>query len=526
MSQVTRNLERARSAFDKPTLRLLNQTGAPYIIAVFSTLLPAEATRMPAELFHAKVDAALETLRAVSDGTSSPPDGTARELCRRWVKQSWLWRGNDEDKVEEYGLTSHAQEALEYVNRLAGTRAVFGESRIRTILDAAQYCATAATGDRHERIRRLQGRIEEDTRELNRLLDGGEIETATDDQLMDAYLNLAGLLSALPSDFLRVSEAFKDIHRKIVADLRSEQRSPGEVLDSYLDHADTLMGASLEGRAFRGAVELLRDDRLLTELRGDLDAILEHDFTEVLNRAEKDSLRQTVSGIRRGIETVLAERRRLSVSLSRNIRRYDLGRDRDLDATLQAISAELTTWTATASSRARIPLDVGVPRIDIGHLPMRAYDPTEHAPPVPLAQHTAPDSEDLRADARAQGGPNLPGLRAQVQVGLAAVSGGHSVTAAQIFNALGDADRRPVELLGLVHTLADLDAAAHAADGTTEQYVARRPDGSLRVFIGPALHLSATGSAAPGKRLAVPPAPPSPSTDQDQASTDPTPEQR
>ena len=38
------------------------------------------------------------------------------------------------------------------------------------------------------------------------------------------------------------------------------------------------MSESTEGRAFLGAVELLRDDRLLKDLRDDLNTILDHPF--------------------------------------------------------------------------------------------------------------------------------------------------------------------------------------------------------------------------------------------------------
>lgn len=130
MSTVVRDLQRARTAFEKPTLKLLNQPAAPFVLAVFASLLPAEQSRIGVELCHAKVDAALEVLRAHDP---SAPDAPARELCRRWVKSQWLWRADNEAGEEEYGLTSHAQEALAYVTRLSGQVAMLGEGRIRTI---------------------------------------------------------------------------------------------------------------------------------------------------------------------------------------------------------------------------------------------------------------------------------------------------------------------------------------------------------------------------------------------------------
>ena len=65
----------------------------------------------------------------------------------------------NEDHVEEYALTSHAQEAIEYVRRLSGDRSMFSQSRIRTILEAARRCANDANPDRNERVRRLDEQV-------------------------------------------------------------------------------------------------------------------------------------------------------------------------------------------------------------------------------------------------------------------------------------------------------------------------------------------------------------------------------
>jgi hypothetical protein len=490
VSTVVRDLERARTAYDKPTLRLLNQRDAPFILAVFSTLLPAEQTRMAAELFHVKVDTCLQLLRA--HDPAAPAD-TAPALCREWVRKQWLWRTSNEAGGEEYGLTSHAREALEYIGQLSGQRAVFGEGRIRTILEAAQRCATLANPDPTERIRRLEQQIADATAELERIRGGGEIEQATDDQILDAYLNLSQLLAALPADFARVSEAVKTIHRRVVADLRSEARSPGEVLDDYLQRADNLMTASLEGRAFKGAVELLRDERLLTELRGDLIAIGEHEFTQTLTAAEREALRQTVTGIRRGIDTVLAERRRLSSSLARHIRRYDVVRDLELDDVLQAIERELPTWMAATGPRAKLPLQLDVQRSDIGHLRERMYDPVDHAPPAPLAAHQVIQEQDLLTLAREQGGPDLPRLRERLH----ALTGTARTTAADLFNAFPLILRRPVEVVGLVHAIADTDLMHVESGSEQERYLTRRPDGTRRAFTGPALTLQPSDDPAP-----------------------------
>lgn len=481
MSTVVRDLQRARTAYGKPTLKLLNQRNAPFILAIFSTLLPAEQTRLPAEQFHIKVATCLELLR---EHDPAAPDEPARQLCRDWVKSQWLWRASNDAGEEEYGLTSHAREALEYVNQVSGPRSMFGESRIRTILNAAQHCATLANPDPTARIRRLEEQIAQAQAEIDRINAGEAVPEASHDQILDAYLNLAQLLAALPADFARVSEAVKVIHRSIVAELREETRTSGEVIDGYLARADKLDQGSLEGRAFRGAVELLRDQRLLAELRADIDAILAHEFVTTLNDSERQALRQTVNGIRRGMATVTAERARLSASLSRNIKRWDIARDRELDEVLQDIRRALPAWVARTGPRTRVTtLDLEMGKPDVGHLRMRMHDPANQAPPAPLAVPVSVVDGDLWEQARQQGGPDLPELRRQVAT---ATPG---TTAATVFNSLPEQLRRPVEVLGLLHAAADRDAP-YQPQRQTQEYLTQRPDGTTRTFTGPTLPLT------------------------------------
>jgi hypothetical protein len=491
MSSIVRDLARARAAFDKPTLALLSRRKwAPLVLAIFTSQFTRERSRIPADRFHVQVETVLDELRLHGHEV---PDKPARDLCREWVADRWLSLTSNEANVEEYALTSHAQEALDYVERLAGDRALFGESRIMTILDAARRCATEATPDREDRLRRLNDQIEKLTTERDRIAAGGDIPTASDDRMHDEYLNLHSLLAALPSDFMRVSEAVKEIHRSIIADFRADERRSGEVLDDYLARADRLMNDSLEGRAFTGAVELLRDDDLLESFAADLDAILAHDFASTrLTGADRTNLRRTVTGIRTGLEVVLQQRRRLSGTLRTHMARHDPLRDKELDEALRQCGYELGRWMETAGPRAKVAVDhLALPLIEVGHLRERLYDPADHTPPPPLRD---PDEEEgfdglSFDDLRKQGGPDLRGLRAAIDAWLDETG---SVTLAEVFANLPDRLRRPVEILGLIH-LAVTDSGVEPTEDTpVAAFETIRPDGAHRVFRAPALTVTAT----------------------------------
>jgi hypothetical protein len=272
------------------------------------------------------------------------------------------------------------------------------------------------------------------------------------------------------------------MRREIIRDFRAEERTSGEVLDEYLSRTDEIMASTFEGRAFTGAVELLRDDRLLEALRADVEAILSHPFAEAVSSGERTELRRTALTVRRGMETVLAERRRLSSTLASHMRRHNALRDKELDNALRDCQDALGTWIAGAGVRERGPWRPDVAAVKAKGLRTRWWDPAEHEPPDPLTAFDE-DAEvtDLNA-IRAQGGPALQELRERV----AAVVGS-GVSLGALFNNLPDALRRPVEILGLLHVAAE--AGVGAGTGR-EVYAALRHGGERVEFTGPRVALN------------------------------------
>ena len=140
---------------------------------------------------------------------------------------------------------------------------------------------------------------------------------------------------------------------EILAAFRAEDRPAGEVIDDYLARADALMTATHEGRAFEGAFALLRDDALVTQLREDLTALLEHPLADrLLSDADRAELRGTVSLVRDGLDRVLSQRSRVTATLKEYIVSHDAVRDRELEQTLRQVESELMTWMATTGPRA------------------------------------------------------------------------------------------------------------------------------------------------------------------------------
>jgi hypothetical protein len=513
VSEIVGELARMREAFDKPTLRLLDRKWAPLVLAVFKGSFGRDQRSVSAERLHTQVETYLDELRANGE---TVPSRNGRALCVQWMGDQWLYRTVAANGQEEYSLTSHALEALDLVHRLSRERALISESRITTILDAVRKWATEANPDRQARIERLELQIRQLESERDHLLAGAELIAASDDRMVDGYANLIDLIGALPSDFKRVEESVLAMHRRIIDEFRNEDRLIGEVLDEYLHKSDELTTLTPEGRAFEGAVALLRDEALLLDLRADLDTILDHPFAQALTTAEQREFRGTVLVIRRGIDDVLAQRSRLTSTLREHIVNHDVLRDRELDALLRRINQQLARWMETAGPRAVVPLPLMPAAVQVAHLRERFWDPAAAAPPPPLADVSdeAPAPPDL-TEIRTQGGPSFTQLQDRLQA--AGDPASATPTLAALFNTLPAELRRPVEILGLLHLLDDGpldDAAARAAaeptaaeptgPGTSplsaheevEVYAAIRPDGSRRRFLGSRRELRFSPSAS------------------------------
>ncbi len=480
MSEIAGELARVKGAFDQPTLTLLHQRQAPVVITIFRAAFGRNNKPIPTARLHTQVEEHLAQMRAAEE--PDVPAGSGKDICQRWMRGQWLVRALDEQGNEVYTLTSHAQQALELVKNLARDRATLSEHRIATILGTVRRFNAEANPDRGARVTLLNEEIARLKAERDRLVDGAELVSATEDYMSEGFTELLSLISALPSDFARVEERFATIRSAILAAFRAEDRPAGEVIDDYLARADALMTATHEGRAFEGAFALLRDDALVTQLREDLGALLDHPLSDgILADAERAELRGTVRLVRDGLDRVLAQRSRVTATLKEYIVSHDAARDRELEQTLRQVESELMTWMADTGPRATHEVALLPSRVGVDHLRERFHDPADDVLPDRISAADPADAPAVSlAELMAQGGPQLGSLRQRLEDALADLLPAGSL--GELFDGLEPSLRRPVEIFGLLHLAAD---RAWETEQATEAYAAVRPDGSRRTFAVP-----------------------------------------
>jgi hypothetical protein len=486
VSESVGELRLVERAFERPTLRLLNGKWAPVQVAVLRLIFDRDRRSIPTDHFHAHVDTILGILQAEGVDT---PTGSGRALSRKWMANKWLVRlSSDDGTGEVYELTSYALEALELVQSLSSDRPLLSESRLAAILDVVRRQAIEATPDVQSRVERLNVQIAVLEAERDRLLAGGAPEPASVDRMMEGYANLVDLISQLPSDFKRVEEAIRGHRDSLLAEFRSDTRPLGQVIKEYLSRHDALR-ATPEGRAFDGALSLLRDDAMLTQLKHDLDVILAHPFTEALTSDEIRAFQGTVRMVRRSLDDVLDQRSRVTKTLREHIVNHDAVKERELAQTLAALHEELAGWVQRASTRAR--LTVGLLPEAVGtfpHVRERFYDPGDHVGPEPLGEVVDDAGVGLTLEQiLRQGGPLLNRLREQLSLAVG------ETTAGTAFNSFPEDLRRPVEVLGVLHLLSRIGVLDAAED--RELVVTVRDDRTQRAFRIPAVAITPERSA-------------------------------
>lgn len=461
---------RSLGAFRTPTLDLLHGRYAPFVVAALSLVFAVDRQVVAVSDVHAEVGEILDELRAsgYDEGERALPNGTAREVCRYWVRVGWLVP-QIEGEAEVYRLSAHAVSALEITGRTGGGRTRVSNSRVRTLLEAVERLAADVDPDPVTRLVRLREERARLDAEIVALEEGGGIEPADDEQLLEEAENVVHLARELPADFARVAESIKAMQRDVVADLRRDVRPTGEVLREYLERGQHVMQSTSEGRAFAGALRLLGDPERIDALAEQLHTVLVQPFSRLMDPAQRAELSAIGRRVELGVQEVLTAQRRASHVITGQVRTHDPARDRQVDELLREVMAGLQEWTA--SDAPVVPLR-HLPVAAIGHLRQTLGDVRPADGPAPLTDDDGA-AEFVDEDSRAWGGPRYAELEAYI-AGL-----GDEFDLGDAFSAAPEETRRPVDLLGLLEIVHR--TGLREADGYSVVR-ARRPDGTTRRF--------------------------------------------
>lgn len=495
MTEPEVRLLEAQEATNNPIWRMLRQTWAPVVLATITPIYEQNQSLIGVDDFHGRAAQVMAAMRQRDPRYPVDPDDpkAVRAECRTWVEgDRWLERHGEADG-EVYRLTSEAREVIAIVSRLQEQDPGINASRVQLVLNRVHALAVTTTADPAERMRGLREQIDDlefqlaDKREeLRRLEEGGEVEAASDDYVLTEFLSLRSEINELPRDIKRVEDSYRSLVQQLRQDYLAEingspTRSHGDIVADYIDRAQDLVNADRFGRGFQAAKQLLTDDLAQQRLLTDLARIVEHPFSEALDDRDRAELRRTVHMIADSVHAVLDQRRAMTDRLVRFIAGRDAVRQRQLNDLLNEAQSALAEWASGRGPRATVRLpETAAP----AHVTtFRTKPATKRIPTAirPLSEAGGTGQPEVDVEAlRAKGGPFYRELRHAITE---ATRDGRAVGGADLFNALPEYARRPVDIHGLMHVAAQ-QWALHP-DAAVEEFNAIRSNGEEVTYLAP-----------------------------------------
>lgn len=238
-----RNLRQNHAAW-----RLLTADYAPLAAAFFYKMFIAPKRRgiEAQELLNALDMFLYDTPQQMGEFARSPKD-----YLEMWADSSYGWlRKYEHHEDWYYDLTAPAQKAVEWLLSLHKQDFVGTESRLRTVINLLQEIAQETDTNVEHRLTYLREQAAKIAAEIAEIEAAGEVQPRLDNvQIKERFLQAEATATAILADFREVEENFRELTRKVQADVVKWTRGKGELLEKIFLESD-IIRKSEQGRSF------------------------------------------------------------------------------------------------------------------------------------------------------------------------------------------------------------------------------------------------------------------------------------
>lgn len=328
---------------DSATIRLLNSPHAPLIASFLHDQFKQQhQLTIPHHLLVERLEDYLVLLNESYDGRYPR---TAVQYLDDWCnKHGYLRKYHLADRDEPvYELTTETERALRWLEELQTRQFIGTESRFLHIFDLMQDMVERSNENVTERLRYLE---EEKARlevEIEHITATGEVETYSDTQVREKFMQLNDTARDLLADFREVEDNFRGIAREVQQQQLQANIRKGEIVGRVLD-ADEALRESDQGRSFYAFWQFLMSQTKQDELRDLLQAALE--IPAVADMQENQLLRHLKRSLIDAGSKIIESNRRLAEQLRKLLDEQNLQearRVRELAAEIKQMAAQLTT---------------------------------------------------------------------------------------------------------------------------------------------------------------------------------------
>ena len=203
------------------------------------------------------------------DGTTIKGDFNQRSkrLLEIWTNKGFISKYSDTEGEDWHELTQESEKALLWVEELLDRiRFVGTESRFKDIYQKIKSLVSETTEDPIKKIEELETEKAAIEKKIEYIRTTGHVETLSDTQIEERFVETTRMGKALVSDFREVEKNFQDIGKEIYEKQSERLFSKGSLLGIALDSFDELKEKD-QGKSFYAFWEFLQSDASTDEFR-------------------------------------------------------------------------------------------------------------------------------------------------------------------------------------------------------------------------------------------------------------------
>lgn len=453
----------------------------PWAVAFIRAEFTADRPRVALELFHASLESFLKLARTSQEQV--PTSYTAEEFAETWVRQGILARPLIDGRFV-YEPSAATLRVLRFFDEFATEDSRLNSSRLNTLLTSLESLAQETDPDPEARIRALEAEIAQRQAKIDELRAGKHPAVLGEVSAVSATRSVLDLASSLPADFRRMRDGVRQMLHSLREGILDESTAKGVAVGRVLE-ADKALRSTAEGETFSGFTQFLGSTESQQRFRAAVNEVLERDFVEVLEPAERQVLTNLLRDLRRQASEVHESYGKLSESLHAFVQSEDFQQIQQLRQAAREAelainrSIQLRPRSALTNVQLFAPQFVTLSGLGI-------FDPSDHVAPPPLAEAPHFDASDI---VRTPTTPkaDMPFLREVVRTGLNS-TGGAPVAMHDLFARLPSEHRHLNSIRALVEIGRTNGEPLHPTDLHPVEFL--QVDGSTRTALLPALSFS------------------------------------
>ena len=182
-----------------------------------------------------------------------------RAYIEKWCKKGYLLRYYNADRESVLELTPSITKLFNWIDGIKPKKFVGTESQFKTILDQMQDLYQHINEDAEARLKSLEKEKAEIEKEIERLKNGGKVQTYTPIQMYESLELILKNGKSLINDFREVDDNFRKTGTEIYKKQSEINTTKGEILGFALD-TDEKLRSSPQGQSFEAFWKYIASD--------------------------------------------------------------------------------------------------------------------------------------------------------------------------------------------------------------------------------------------------------------------------